>query len=518
MIRRMPRWGLMAVLAAAALGAAMVRMPVAEAAPLNIPINHVIVVYQENWSFDSLYGKFPGANGLASAAGKIAQVDAKGTPITVTPQPWDTNAKPAGFDARFPANLPVAPFDLTQYTKATDKTGDIVHRFYTEQEQIDGGKMDKFMAWSDNPGLVLSYFDATNMPEGRIAQQYVLADNFFHAAFGGSFLNHQFLICACAPTYKNAPAAIVSKLDATGHPAADAQPGKSSSGDGAITPDGFAVNTIQTVNTPHAASITDTALLLPNQTAPTIGDRMDAAKVSWAWYSGGWNDAVAGKPDPLFQFHHQPFAYYANYADGTPGKALHLKDEKDFFSALQNGSLPAVSFVKPLGPDNEHPGYADLARGQQHVADIVSAVQNSPFWKDTAIVITYDEHGGRWDHVAPPVVDKWGPGIRVPTIIVSPYAKAGFVDHTQYDTASILKFIEARWDLAPLGTRDAAATNLLNAFDFTQTPRVAPAPAKTGSAGLAGKVTDATAGWAALLALTLAVAVAGGRALTARRR
>src|SRR5262249_9516105 len=107
-----------------------------------------------------------------------------------------------------------------------------------------------------------------------------------------------------------------------------------------------------------------------------------------------------------------------------------------------------------LGPDNEHPGYADLLRGQNYVASLVSAVQNSPYWKDTAIIITYDENGGRWDHVAVPKGDRWGPGTRVPAIIISPYARRGFVDHTRYDTTSILAFIESRWDLAPLGKRD----------------------------------------------------------------
>jgi phospholipase C len=138
--------------------------------------------------------------------------------------------------------------------------------------------------------------------------------------------------------------------------------------------------------------------------------------------------------------------------------------------ALTTNDLPAVSFIKPLGPDNEHPGYASLQQGQQHVADLVAAVQNSPYWADTAIIITYDEHGGRWDHVAPPVIDKWGPGSRVPAIIISPFAKKGYVDHTQYETVSILKFIETRWGLAPLSTRDAAANDLTNAFDFGTAP------------------------------------------------
>lgn len=418
-------------------------------------INHVIVIYQENWSFDSLYGYFPGANGLQNV-GHVTQVDKNGKPYSVLPQPLLAGKA----DPRFPVDLPVAPFDAAKYVPADLKTGDLVHRFYQEQYQIDGGKMDKFIAWTDAAGLVMSYYDATNAPEGKLAQQYTMDDNFFHAAFGGSFLNHFFLVCACAPTWPNAPVSKIAKLDARGMMVTD----------GSVTPDGYAVNTNFTVNNPHPANVTDASQLVPNQTQPNIGDRLSAQNVSWAWYSGGWNDALAGHPDPLFQFHHQPFAFFANYADGTAAKAEHLKDISDFTAALTNNSLPAVSFVKPIGEENEHPGYADLASGQQYVANLVAAVQNSPYWKDTAIIITYDENGGRWDHVAVPKVDRWGPGTRVPTIIISPYAKRGFVDHTRYDTTSVLAFIESRWDLAPLTKRDANINNLLNSFDFSQQP------------------------------------------------
>jgi len=415
-------------------------------------INHVIVIYQENWSFDSLYGEFPGANGLANAGAAATQVDKSGAAYATLPQPL-LAGKP---DNRFPATLANGPFDANQYVPADQKTGDLVHRYYQEQYQIDGGKMDKFVAWSDAAGLVMSHYDATNMPEGQLAQQYTMADNLFHSAFGGSFLNHQWLICACSPTWPNAPAARVAKLDPNGVMVTD----------GAVTPDGYVINTSFTINSPHPANITDTTQLVPEQTNPTIGDRLNDKGISWAWYAGGWNDAVAGNPNALFQYHHQPFAFFANYADGTPGRAAHLRDEQDFMRALSTNDLPAVSFIKPLGPDNEHPGYAALLQGQQHVADLVHAVQNSPYWADSAIIITYDEPGGRWDHVAPPVIDKWGPGSRVPAIIISPYAKRGFVDHTQYETVSILKFIETRWDLAPLNSRDAGANNLLNAFEF----------------------------------------------------
>jgi phospholipase C len=427
------------------------------AGPLD-KINHLIVIYQENWSFDSLYGEFPGANGADNAGPAAQQVDKNGQPYTTLPQPINNNLKPAAADSRFPANLPVGPFDIGKYVPADQKTGDPGARFYQEQDQIDGGKMDRFASVSDAAGLVMSYYDATNMPVGKLAQQFTLMDNFFHAAFGGSFLNHQFLVCACVPTWPDAPTSIVAQLDANGVMTKDGQ----------VSPHGHAINTSFSVNSPHPASITDRSLLMPAQTAPTIGDRLSAKGVPWTWYSGGWNTAVIGHPDPLFQFHHQPLAYFANYADGSAGRADHLRDETDFYTDVAAGKLPAVAFVKPLGPDNEHPGYATELNGQQHVADLISAIQASPAWADTAIIVTYDEHGGRWDHVPPPVIDKWGPGVRVPTIVISPFAKKAFVDHTQYDTTAILKLIETRWSLEPLTDRDARSGDMQTAFDFDQ--------------------------------------------------
>jgi len=419
-------------------------------------INHVVVIYQENWSFDGLYGKFPGANGLTNGAATASQVDKAGKPYDKLPQPLNTTFSPAVPDPRFPADLPVAPFDATTFVGPNQLTGDLVHRFYQEQYQIDNGLMDRFVSWSDAAGLVMSYYDASTMPEGKLAQQYTMLDNFFHGAFGGSFLNAQYLICACAPSWPDAPASVTAQVDPSGMMTKDGQ----------VTPDGYVVNTAFTVNSPHPSNITDQSLLVPEQTGPTIGDRLSDRGVPWAWYSAGWTTAAAGHPDPLFQFHHQAFAYYANYADDTPGRTEHLRDEQDFYADIANGQLPAVSFVKPLGANNEHPGYATLLTGQQHVAELVSTIQNSQYWADTAIVITYDENGGRWDHVAPPAFDRWGPGTRVPAIIISPFAKKSFVDHTPYDTSAILKLIEERWSLEPLGDRDAHSGDLLTAFDF----------------------------------------------------
>jgi phospholipase C len=422
-------------------------------------INHIIVIFQENWSFDSLYPSFPGADGLANAANAIPQIDKNGQPVTTVPQPLVAGAP----DPHFPATLPVGPFDLTKYVPADATTGDLAVGFYREQLQIDNGvlepskaPMDKYIAWSDNPGLVFSYIDSNQLPEGLLAQQYAMCDRFFHSAYGGSFLNHQFLIAATPPTWTNAPTNLIAHINLA------------SFKDGTVSTDGFVVNTAYTINNPHPTNIV-AGQLVPSQTNITVGDRLDAQNISWKWYSGGWSNALAGKPDPLFQFHHQPFAYYASYADGTAAKAAHLQDEDVFFFDLTNGSLPAVTFIKPIGQNNEHPGYANELQGQQHVAELVSAVQNSPYWQDCAIIITYDEHGGRWDHVAPPMVDRWGPGTRIPAIVISPFAKRHYVDHTEYETISILKLIENRFGLAPLSTRDAnpALSDLSNAFDFS---------------------------------------------------
>jgi len=433
----------------------------AQAAPATLDafrakIDHIVVIYQENWSFDGLYGHFPGADGIAKAsAASLTQRAKDGTVLTQAPVPTIGGKPDPAFAAADPASL-LKPYDAAKFAPAESLTGDLVHRFYTNQLQIDGGKNDKFVAWSDNGGLVMSSFDATNLPEGQLARKYVLFDHFFMGAFGGSFLNHQFLIAARAPVFPSAPAGMVATPpDADGLNVADK----------VVTPDGFVVNTAFTVNTPHPANA-DPKTLVPNQTYDTIGDRLTDKGLAWAWYSGGWNDAVAGHPSPLFQFHHQAFAFFAKYADGTPGRREHLKDETDFLELLKAGELPAVSFVKPLGENNEHPGYANLSQGQQHVADLVAAIQASPNWKNTAIFITYDENGGRWDHVAPPGGDRWGPGSRVPTILISPFSKRGIIEHGTYDTSSILKLIETRWNLAPLTDREAKAGDLLAAFQF----------------------------------------------------
>ena len=430
---------------------------VSQAAGLD-DVKHIIVIYLENRSFDNLYGSFPGADGLANVGATAAQVDKTGKPYATLPQPIDTNQKPAVPDRHFPADLPNKPFEIDPYMAIDKITGDLVHRFWHEQMQIDGGTMGKFVAYSDAAGLAMGYYDGSKMKLWDWAKRYTLADRFFHGAFGGSFLNHFFLVCGCVPRYEAAPESLVAKLDADGK--------LITPGPDQITPDGYAVNTMQPFNEPYAASAKDPAKRLSVQDMKTIGDELSEKGIGWAWYAGGWNDAVAGHPDKSFQFHHQVFAYFKKYAPGTKERADHLKDEADLQKGIADGSLPPVVFYKPIGTLNEHPGYAEIMSGDAHIDDLLTKIEKSSIWNDAVIIVTYDEHGGFWDHVPPPKGDRWGPGLRVPTLIISPFARKDYVDHTVYDTTSILKLIETRFGLAPLGTRDRDAGDLSNALQF----------------------------------------------------
>jgi phospholipase C len=411
-------------------------------------IGHIVVIYLENRSFDNLYGEFAGARGLADARAHAApQLDENGRPYDALPQADDTP---------FPRNLPNAPFDITRFVPADRPTRDLVHRFYHEQAQINGGRMDRFALVSDAKGLVMGYYPTDSLPLAAEARRYALCDAFFHAAFGGSFLNHMWLVAAATPTFRDAPATMRADFDSSGRLRRD----------GTVTPDGYVVNTAFSVYAPHPAVLAEQ--LVPAQTMPTIGDRLSDAGVSWAWFAGGWDAAIAGRADPSFQYHHQPFVYFARFADTSRARGEHLLDETVFVDRARDGTLPAVSFVKPIGVLNEHPGYSEIVESERHVIQLIDAVRNGPNWKDAVIIVTYDENGGFWDHVAPPKIDRWGPGSRVPAIVISPFARRGFVDHTIYDTTSILALIEHRFGLRPLSSRDARSADLRAALDLSR--------------------------------------------------
>jgi phospholipase C len=432
--------------------------------PENVPIDHLIVIFLENRPFDHLYGLFPGANGLLSPGAVIPQSDADGTIYTTLPPVVNSWTTPPSVDKRFPDDLPNEPFLIEKYVPLTEIVPSPTHRFYQHQLQVNGGRMDRYVVWSDTGGLPLGHYDTAQLPLFPYAREHTLCDNFFTGAWGGSMLNHIWLIAAATPLWPSAPA------DQIARPVFDS--GGALIGlehDGNVTPDGYCVNDVQPFYAPYQAG-TPVVERMPPQLADTIGDRLTAAGVSWAWYAGGWDDAVAGKPAATFEFHHQPFSYYERYGEGMPGRE-HLQDETRFLASLEDGALPSVSYIKPLGIYDEHAGYSAVEAAEDHTVQLIEAVKASPYWERAAIVVTYDDFGGWYDHVAPPPIDRWGPGGRVPALVISPWARPGYIDSTPYDHTSILKFIEWRWGLPPLTSRDANAWGLLNAFDFLSPAR-----------------------------------------------
>jgi len=403
----------------------------------------------ENWSYDGLFGYIPTANGLHSASNTAkTQVDLDGKPYTTLPQ----------VDPQLPQNLSNGPFDLSPYINDTSKTIDLTHAFYTEQYQINDGKMNQFVSYGNAKGLTMSNYDVRKLYLGQLAMNYTLFDNWFHGAFGGSFLNHYYLISASIPVYPNPPWDIVNVINETTGKIVDIN------NELMLTPDHYAVNTMVATSPPHP-SWANMSRLLPPQNATNIGDLLTEKNISWRWYSGGYNDAMNGNASQTYQFHHQPFVYFSNYSVGSPGRE-HLKDETDLLNDIAKGTLPQVSFYKPLGEFNMHPEYSIIGgSSDKKIKEIVEKIKNSPYWSNTVIFITFDEHGGRWDHVAPPKKDRFGPGSRVGCICVSPLCKKGYVESNYYDSTAILKFIEDRFELRNLSQRDAMQLSMDSIFE-----------------------------------------------------
>ena len=469
-------------------------------------IQHIVVIYGENRSFDNLYGLFPGADGIEQASAEArTQRDRDGSVLPVLPPVWNANGP--DFDPRFGTKLSNGPFRIDgepARVPLSVPTRDLVHRYYQNIEQIDGGRNDRFAAVSDAGALAMGYYDGSSMALWQLAREFTLADHFFMGTFGGSFMNHVWLACGCVAQYPNAPDALTSRLDAQGRLLRKAASPPSALGgpiqwerDGAITPDGYAINTTQPPYQPSGIApapggdpqLADPSRKpLPPQEAPTIGDRLTERSISWAWYAGGWNQALTDSSQPggasrgviysnqpgsvNFQPHHQPYNYFRRYAPGTAARREHLKDLSDLLVDIASDRLPQVAFYKPVGDQNQHPGYTDVLSGDRHIADLVRKIQASPAWSSTLIVVTYDENGGFWDHASPPSGaghgDRWGPGTRVPAILISPFVKKAYVDHTPYDTGSILRLLERRFALTPLPDARVKLGDLTGALDVPQ--------------------------------------------------
>ncbi len=479
-------------------------------------IEHIVVIFQENRSFDHYFGTFRPQQGeqvanLLDPNGKIdqrfhgLQKNPVGIPYPTLPLPY--KQIPA-FDN---VELPNLPFHLAPYVPAKSNVPwDPKHRFFRMMAEVNGGKMDRFVALGLGSGShlstaeleklspddlaldlaapsgpVLGYYQAEDIPfYHQLAHRYVLCDRFYQAMSGGSTGNALYLVACRSCVNPGITAAHMAPYD----------PGKAGFKDAFFDRpydhDRLMINDLPPIQGPTGANNLHKLRISPPpeaQTYPNIGDRLSAAHVDWAWYNENWNlvkpwalknafgpgdGSAVVDSGRIYEAHHNPFQYYAGWYDYV--KQGHIRDAHDFSEDARQGKLPGVSFLKASAAHTEHPADCAPYYGMIWVEDLVRAVAAGPAWGKTAIFITYDEGGGFWDSVPPVSVDYHGFGTRTPALLVSPWARSGVVDHHVASTASILKFIETRFGLAALNQRDRGAYDFSGAFDWRQRVREFP--------------------------------------------
>jgi len=402
-------------------GGALGPSDVADSVPFVNPgkyIKHVIIVVQENRSFDNLFDGFPGAD--TSATGYMHD----GTQVALQPIPFEVH--------------------------------DMDHYYQTGRMDYDGGKMDGFdlngTSGSKPAGTFpYSYLERSAVqPYWTIAQQYVLADHMFPTMFGPSFTAHLTLIGGTAdltPTQSEAD-----------FPTAEPW--------GCDAPSGTVTATVTAATPAPVVSDDDGPFPCFNQFR-TLAATLDAKHVSWKYYAPAIGSSNSGR---LWS----SFDAIRSVRDGPDWKTKVISPPTRIIHDALSGHLAAVSWVVPDFLWSDHP-YAGTPYGPSWVAAVVNAAGASPDWKSTAIVVVWDDWGGFYDNVPPPQLDFRGLGIRVGCLIVSPYVKARVV-HTQYEFGSILKFVEQTFDLPPLGSQadgytDTRAKSIVDSFDFMQAPR-----------------------------------------------
>jgi len=349
---------------------------------------------------------------------------------------------------------------------------DIGHNVIIFRGQYNHGKMNGFAnvlrLQGVNPTNVMGYYDGSDIPYyWNLADQYVLFDRFFSSATDGSGSNHFFWVGAYPADPHDVPK------------------------------DGF--------------------------TRPTIFDELEKAGVSWKFYVSNYDPKITFRAhvvgDRSSQVVWVPLLNYARFID-DPKLAKHIVPLTQYYKDLHDGTLPAVSYIAPSGASEHPPG--SVQSGMRFVRTVINNLVASPYWDSSAFLLSYDDWGGWYDHVRPPQIDGFGYGFRVPALLVSPYARRGYVDHTTLDFTSGLKFIEENWGLAPLTRRDATASSIAGAFDFNQAPRPAriiPATRKVAAPVVAKRsiIYPAYSIGAALVLLLILVAVFRTRRMRSQR-
>lgn len=454
------------------------------------PIKHVVVIFQENVSFDHYFATYPNAANLPGEPAFKARRDTPSvnglTPELIAYNPNSTK-----------------PFRLAR-TQA--KTCDQGHDYSPEQQAVNGGLMDKFVEKTGatesgcDPAQVMGYFDGNTVTAlWNYAQHFAISDNHFGTVFGPSTVGALNLVAG------QTAGAITETVMTTDNPP---------------EPE-VIVNTV--VGDPQPQYDDCSTRDAAGMTGRNVGDLLNAKHITWGFFEGGFRPtewsasgkAVCGakhigsngKTKGDYIPHHQPFQYYESTANphhlpptsaamiGKQDSANHQYDLVDFWEGAAAHNIPAVSFLKAPGYQDGHAGYSDPLAEQQFLVDTINKLQRLPEWQNMAIIIAYDDSDGWYDHVMPPIISpsnmtldaltgpgscgqaatggyqgRCGYGPRLPLLIISPYAKQNFVDHAVTDQSSILRFIEDNWELGRIGNQsfDEKAGALLNMFDFSR--------------------------------------------------
>lgn len=392
------------------------------------PIQHVILIIQENRTFNDFFATYPGADG--STTGKAVP---------------NSNCGITGEET-----IKLKERDLI--TRQHGTLQDLPHSYSAYDIARDGGAMDAFDLLNFGSGLpectyAYQYTNPAQIkPYWDMAKQYALAEHMFTTQGSSSFTAHQDLIAGDAVIKPNQ--SFVDLPSCSGSKCiwgCDAPKGTHTS---LITKD----DVYEKGQGPF-----------PCVNYPTLRDRLDAKSVTWRYYVPPMCCKVYGKLLSAFD------AIKA-VRDGPEWTDGHISSpQTKIFDDITNGQLPNVSWVIPDESDSDHPGVG-TDTGPSWVASVVNAIGESSYWNSSAIVIVWDDWGGLYDNLAPPQLGYGGLGFRVPAIVVSPYAKAGHISTTQYEFGSILKYIENNWNLASLHRTDNRATSIADCLDYSQNP------------------------------------------------
>jgi phospholipase C len=514
---RTPARNFLAAAAAAALLPATMAAAVSPAQKASVstprtatPIRHLVVLFQENVSFDHYFGTYPHA---ANTDGRPFHAK-RGTP------------RVNGLTGALLTHNP-NEYNPERLTPAQALTCDQDHGYTAEQQAFDGGLMDKFVQYTGNSdcrapaahpqGLVMDYFDGNTVTAlWHYAQRFAMSDNFHGTEFGQS--------TAGALNLVSGELYGANGMSPAGRPVRT-NPGVVGS------PNALGIGTMYSDQDPFYDGCSDRSTTMLRMNGPNIGNLLNAKHVTWGWFEGGFaptsrtrsgspvcaraHDNIGGQSVPDYIPHHEPFQYYRSTANpehlppaslaevGRPGRANHQYDISWFFRALHSRNLPAVSFLKAPGYADGHAGYSDPLDEQHYLVDTINAIERSRYWRSTAIMLTYDDSDGWYDHAMPPIVnpsadlatdalngtgicghgtplaghqDRCGYGPRLPLLLISPYARRNAVDGSLTDQTSVLRFIEDNWlggERIGHGSFDTLAGSLNGLFDWT-VPQFAP--------------------------------------------